>query len=91
MATEAQKRARKRWRERTDRKKIEAYLPQRVVDRLDKCPNTPAGTPVNSMGCPLPVDSDGDGVVDSQDQCPGAASAPRRHTGIPSNRWCVLS
>ena len=26
------------------------------------------GTPVNSVGCPL--DSDGDGVIDSEDQCP---------------------
>jgi len=40
-----------------------------VPDDMDKCPGTPAGTPVNADGCEL--DSDGDGVVDSKDRCPG--------------------
>ncbi|MBK6599524.1 MAG: thrombospondin type 3 repeat-containing protein [Proteobacteria bacterium] len=39
-----------------------------VNDDLDKCPGTPAGTPVNADGCPL--DSDGDGVTDDKDKCP---------------------
>lgn len=40
-----------------------------VADSMDRCPNTPAGTRVDSYGCEL--DSDGDGVKDSQDKCPG--------------------
>jgi len=40
-----------------------------VIDKLDKCPDTPHGVQVNEMGCP--VDSDGDGVPDNKDQCPG--------------------
>ena len=39
-----------------------------VSDSLDRCPNTPPGTPVDSYGCEL--DSDGDGVADSKDRCP---------------------
>jgi OOP family OmpA-OmpF porin len=39
-----------------------------VPDRLDKCPNTPRGTPVDATGCPL--DSDGDGIPNFRDQCP---------------------
>jgi OOP family OmpA-OmpF porin len=39
-----------------------------VPDRLDKCPNTPRGTPVDADGCPL--DADGDNVPDFRDQCP---------------------
>lgn len=39
-----------------------------IPDRIDKCPNTPRGTPVDSDGCPL--DSDGDGVPNFRDQCP---------------------
>ena len=42
-----------------------------VTDDLDKCPGTPAGTPVDSSGCPLPQDDDGDGVVNENDKCPG--------------------
>jgi OOP family OmpA-OmpF porin len=40
-----------------------------VADGIDRCPNTPAGTRVDSYGCEL--DSDGDGVKDSMDKCPG--------------------
>lgn len=39
-----------------------------VPDRIDKCPNTPRGTPVDSSGCPL--DSDSDGVPNFRDKCP---------------------
>jgi OOP family OmpA-OmpF porin len=42
-----------------------------VTDDMDKCPGTPAGTPVDSSGCPLPQDDDGDGVLNENDKCPG--------------------
>lgn len=43
-----------------------------VADPSDQCPNTPPGTAVDAVGCPLPpADTDGDGVVDTLDQCPG--------------------
>ncbi|TAJ55132.1 MAG: hypothetical protein EPN60_05095 [Nevskiaceae bacterium] len=42
-----------------------------VADPSDQCPNTPPGTAVDAVGCPLPpADTDGDGVVDTLDQCP---------------------
>jgi OOP family OmpA-OmpF porin len=49
-----------------------------VADGMDRCPNTPAGAPVDSYGCE--TDSDGDGVKDSMDKCPGT---PR---GVAVNR-----
>lgn len=39
-----------------------------VPDSTDLCPDTPVGTPVDSVGCPK--DSDGDGVPDWRDRCP---------------------
>ncbi len=39
-----------------------------VQDKIDRCPNTPAGAIVDATGCPL--DSDADGVYDGIDQCP---------------------
>ncbi len=39
-----------------------------VANRLDQCPNTPAGAKVDNKGCP--IDSDGDGVFDGLDRCP---------------------
>ncbi len=39
-----------------------------VIDKYDKCPNTPLGVKVDKFGCP--VDSDGDGVPDYLDKCP---------------------
>ena len=43
-----------------------------VYDSDDRCPNTPAGTAVDSDGCALagPGDADGDGVNDDADRCP---------------------
>ncbi len=38
-----------------------------VMDRNDRCPNTPAGVRVDANGCPL--DSDRDGVVNNMDDC----------------------
>jgi len=42
-----------------------------VVNRKDKCPDTPYGVTVDANGCPL--DSDGDGIPDYEDQCPNEA------------------
>lgn len=46
-----------------------------VNDDVDQCANTPAGNPVDNVGCTIiivPVeDEDNDGVVDANDQCPG--------------------
>lgn len=42
-----------------------------VLDDADNCPGTPAGTPVDASGCPLPQDDDGDGVTNDVDKCPG--------------------
>ena len=42
-----------------------------VIDRKDKCPNTPQGAQVDATGCPL--DSDGDGVWNGLDKCPDTA------------------
>jgi outer membrane protein OmpA-like peptidoglycan-associated protein len=42
-----------------------------VVDRSDKCANTPAGVTVDKSGCPLDVDKDG--VADYMDICPDVA------------------
>jgi len=39
-----------------------------VPDKLDQCPNTPAGTSVDEKGCP--TDDDKDGVVNGSDLCP---------------------
>jgi OmpA-OmpF porin, OOP family len=39
-----------------------------VTDDMDKCPNTPAGVKVDSVGCP--IDTDKDGVLDYLDKCP---------------------
>ncbi len=39
-----------------------------VIDRRDRCPDTPRGAIVDERGCPR--DSDHDGVVDGIDRCP---------------------
>ncbi len=50
-----------------------------VNDDIDACPNTPAGTKVDSKGCPVEeeevvptpdIDTDDDGVPDGNDLCP---------------------
>jgi outer membrane protein OmpA-like peptidoglycan-associated protein len=38
-----------------------------VLDRRDRCPDTPLGARVDNKGCP--IDSDNDGVPDGLDQC----------------------
>lgn len=42
-----------------------------VTDAQDRCPDTPAGTPVDEHGCALVAvpDEDGDAVPDASDQC----------------------
>ncbi len=46
-----------------------------VVDKKDRCPNTPAGAKVNAEGCEL--DNDADGVVDSKDRCPNSPAGAK--------------
>jgi len=41
-----------------------------VLDDADRCPDTPAGTAVDTNGCAVPDDSDNDGVTDAEDRCP---------------------
>ncbi|RUM56006.1 MAG: cell envelope biogenesis protein OmpA, partial [Nautilia sp.] len=41
-----------------------------VLDKNDKCPNTPAGMKVDKKGCQIVLDSDHDGVLDKNDKCP---------------------
>ena len=43
-----------------------------VPNRYDKCPDTPIGYKVDSLGCP--IDEDKDGVCDSKDECPNTPS-----------------
>jgi OOP family OmpA-OmpF porin len=67
-----------------------------VPDDGDACPGTPAGTPVDSRGCPRERDGDGDGVMDDDDRCPGtpagvsvdANGCPRDSDGdgVPDDR-----
>lgn len=54
-----------------------------VADKYDRCPGTPGGVGVDSVGCPL--DSDGDGVPDDLDRC------PRTPAGVAvDSRGCPL-
>jgi OOP family OmpA-OmpF porin len=48
-----------------------------ITDDMDRCPGTPAGTPVDATGCPLPQDDDGDGVVNENDKCPGTPAGKK--------------
>jgi len=44
-----------------------------VSDQSDRCPNTPAGMPVDAYGChEVDGDDDHDGVMNSVDQCPNS-------------------
>jgi len=56
-----------------------------VIDRKDKCPNTPFGVMVDKKGCP--IDSDGDGVPDYLDKCSG--TPPEAYTSIDEH-GCLL-
>ena len=48
-----------------------------VIDSLDACPQTVAGTVVDSRGCPVVTDQDNDGVNDTKDRCPDTPAADR--------------
>ena len=48
-----------------------------VADKNDKCPDTPAGTQVDSNGCPLVTDADGDGVPNDRDRCPNTPAGTK--------------
>lgn len=50
-----------------------------VVDRLDQCPDTPRGVPVDYKGCPK--DSDGDGIYDNMDKCPDTPKGVKVNSG----------
>ncbi|HXI20066.1 MAG TPA: OmpA family protein, partial [Gemmatimonadales bacterium] len=53
-----------------------------VIDRDDRCPDTPVGAAVDAAGCPR--DSDGDGVIDRDDKCPNTpAGTPVDAAGCP--------
>jgi OOP family OmpA-OmpF porin len=53
-----------------------------VIDKKDKCPNTPTGATVDVNGCPS--DADGDGVLDGIDKCPDTPKgATVDRTGCP--------
>lgn len=41
-----------------------------VLNSIDACPNTPAGTKVDATGCKVDGDDDNDGVLNSVDACP---------------------
>ena len=58
-----------------------------VPNKLDQCPNTPAGVSVDANGCPL--DTDKDGVADYLDKCPGTPSAAKGYVtedGCPTDK-----
>ncbi len=56
----------------------------RVKDKDDKCPGTPAGARVDASGCP--IDSDNDNVPDGIDQCPNTpAGATVDSRGCPTD------
>ena len=54
-----------------------------VMDGADKCPNTPAGTMVDSMGCDN--DADNDGIANASDTCPNTPAGAR-----VNSRGCEL-
>lgn len=56
-----------------------------VWDKIDRCPNTPRGVAVDSVGCPL--DEDHDGVPDYLDQCLGTPAAA---IGMVDSLGCPL-
>ena len=74
---------------------VAVEVPRRVVDtdadgvpdEADACANTPAGTPVDSRGCPLPPpDDDQDGVPNVSDACantPAGTAVDSRGCPLP--------
>ena len=56
-----------------------------IVDRKDKCPDTPIGVKVDKKGCP--GDSDSDGIPDYLDQCP---DTPKEAIGKVDSTGCPL-
>jgi outer membrane protein OmpA-like peptidoglycan-associated protein len=56
-----------------------------VVDKRDKCPETPAGALVDRDGCPC--DADGDGVPDGIDKCP---NTPKEARGLVEKDGCPI-
>lgn len=56
-----------------------------VVNRKDKCPDTPLGVLIDKKGCP--VDADGDGVPDYIDTCP---NTPKEAYGKIDTYGCPL-
>jgi len=56
-----------------------------VVNRKDKCPDTPPGVLIDKKGCP--VDADGDGVPDYLDNCP---NTPKEAYGKIDTYGCPL-
>lgn len=55
-----------------------------IPNHLDRCAFTPPGSEVDSDGCAsaeLITDSDGDGVLDFQDFCPGTVGGPVNSEG----------
>lgn len=66
-----------------------------VNDNIDLCPNTPAGTPVDSVGCEIIIvpieDEDNDGVADAVDQCLGTpAGTSVNSIGCPINIGAII-
>lgn len=56
-----------------------------IVNRRDRCPNTPRGALADERGCPS--DFDGDGVADGLDRCPTTPKgAPVDAIGCPVKR-----
>ncbi|MFQ5607723.1 MAG: OmpA family protein [Candidatus Zixiibacteriota bacterium] len=56
-----------------------------VNDSEDKCPATPGGAAVNSVGCP--TDTDGDGIYDGLDDC---ADTPPTALGLVDIYGCPI-
>lgn len=56
-----------------------------IPNGQDQCNDTPAGAPVNQLGCP--VDSDADGIADFQDRCPNTPfGQPVNVQGCPADQ-----
>lgn len=57
-----------------------------VPDKVDMCPDTPAGTQVTPNGCDVNIDTDGDGVPDRSDKC----AATPKGSAVDAN-GCVVN